>query len=119
MYTDDSILTWGKWKFTALKRISPDWLLGLRNNMKECHDVELMEYINDNLQGIQDRKEGKTQTIEMEDVCRKTIYHTRELAKKAIGRIRSRHSVHSSHIVPQRAYECEKCGYWHLTSKSL
>ncbi len=119
MYTDDSILTWGKWKYTALKRISPDWLLGIRKNLQSCHDRELLQYIEGNVEKIQDRKMGVLETDEMENVCRKTLYHTQQAAKKAIGKIRAKHSINSGHIVPSRAYECEKCGYWHLTSKQL
>lgn len=57
MYTDETILTWGEHKFTSLCRVPADYLLKLYYN--QHYDTELMKYVEDNLERIIARKEGK------------------------------------------------------------
>ncbi len=52
----------------------------------------------------------KTDAIELP--CRKTIYHSREEAEDMIKYINETRITRSI-----RAYKCESCGFWHLTSK--
>ncbi|HKK42124.1 MAG TPA: hypothetical protein VJ963_06930 [Bacteroidales bacterium] len=44
--------------------------------------------------------------------CRKTIYHSREEAEDMIK------YINETRVTKEiRAYKCEICGFWHLTSK--
>lgn len=48
----------------------------------------------------------------IEPPCRKAIYHTREDAEDMIRHIAETRTVRSI-----RAYRCDICGFWHLTSR--
>ena len=45
--------------------------------------------------------------------CNKTIYNSREEAEEMIRFIQEEREVRDL-----RAYQCDNCGLWHLTSKS-
>ena len=128
MYTDDTILTWGKHKITKLCRVPADYLLRLYNNNNHP-DKELIKYIGDNMEKIIARKEGKLESPPLdldfkfagkrvEVVCPDTgkiIFFSEKEAKKELGRIKNTKHEHKK---PIRTYECIKCGGWHLTSLS-
>ena len=111
-YTDDTILTSGKYKFTKLCRVPPDYLLDIYKH-KSCPNKELIEYIKDNLQKIMHRKSGKIVAPELKRICGKMSFLSEKDAKFKINKIRD---VEQEDKKPIRAYECEKCGGWHLTS---
>lgn len=48
--------------------------------------------------------------------CEKIAYVDEEAAKKALKLIKQDKRDHKK---PDRAYQCEVCNYWHLTSKLL
>lgn len=127
MYTDNSILTWGKHKFTKLCRIPADYLLRLTDC--NCPDNELLKYIEFNKDAIIARNEGIVDTPEVElgfkfvgnrvkIICpdtEKIIFISEKDAKNEIQRIMN---LTQTQKKPVRAYECTKCGGWHLTSIS-
>jgi hypothetical protein len=50
-------------------------------------------------------------------VCTKTSYPSEREANEVINSFRKRRvRVHYGAKLPKRAYRCEKCGKWHLTS---
>lgn len=114
MYTDDSILTWGKHKFTALRRVPVDWLLGHHKD-DGCLDKLLLEYIEKNLDQLKERQKTGKAPPPLKFPCTKFIFATKSLAKRELKRIAA--TGHSN--IPTRAYECPKCGAWHLTSKPI
>ena len=113
-YTDDTILTSGKYKFTRLCRVPPDYLINLYKD-RNYHDKELIEYIGTNIQRIVDRKLGKIVASQLKRVCDKIQYPTEKDAKFEINRIKN---LEQENKKPVRAYQCDKCSAWHLTSIS-
>lgn len=49
-------------------------------------------------------------------ICNKAIFHTEDAAKRALKEINKRDRRKKK---PKRVYHCSKCGYYHLTSKSV
>jgi hypothetical protein len=49
----------------------------------------------------------------IEPRCRKKIYNSEEEAREMIRYIRENRRVRE-----MRAYKCDVCGFWHLTSKT-
>lgn len=115
MYTDDTIITIGKYAFTRICNIPATYLLNLykHKNVINKHP-ELKQYIEDNLQRIEKRKNGKPIPLQIV-FCEKIPYPTEKDAKYKIKQIRN---LDQENKKPVRAYECEKCGAWHLTSIS-
>ena len=115
MYTDDTLLTFGKYKFTKLCRVPADYLYALYKN-KSYYNDELKEYIINNLENIILRMEGILQSPPLDFPCEKISYSKEKDAKQVLQKINVLEQVHKK---PIRTYECEKCGQWHLTSLSL
>jgi len=111
IYTDETILTFGRYKFTKLCRIDPDYLLEFLNNKTF---IELHNYVVENLEKIIMRKEGIIETPKLEFPCIKITYANEKIANQVLSSIKS---IDQTHKKPIRAYECDKCGCWHLTSK--
>lgn len=112
MYTDDTLLTHGKYKFIALCRIPAKYLLNVYNS-KNPTDKDLNEYIERNLDIIKARQNGLITSPVLKVTCEKIIYISKKEAKLEINRIKLKVQENKK---PIRTYECEKCGGWHLTS---
>jgi uncharacterized protein (DUF3820 family) len=112
MHTDDTILTTGKYKFTRLCRVPPDYLLAVYKD-KNFPDKELAEYVRENIGRIMQRKRGEVPTPELKRICEKITYLSEKDAKFVIAKARDNVQENKK---PVRAYECEKCSGWHLTS---
>jgi len=110
MYTDNTILTKGKYKFTKLCRVPPQYLIDVFNHGDKS-DPELYDYIKENSIQILLRLNGQVKTPKF-ITCQKITFPTQKDAKKELRRI----AETKSKIKPQREYECMKCGGWHLTS---
>jgi hypothetical protein len=113
MYTDNTILTKGKYKFTKLCRVPPKYLIDLFNHGDKT-DPELYEYVKENSIQILLRLNGQIKTPKF-ITCQKITFPNEKDAKKEIRRI----AETQSKLKPQRAYQCEKCGGYHLTSKTV
>ncbi len=113
MFTDDSLITFGQYKFTKLCRVPAEYLLELFAKKNYKKNKELLEYIEANLEKIKARKEGKIISPEFKYPCEKQIFASEKSAKEEINRI---HGLNQENKKPVRVYECEKCGAWHLTS---
>lgn len=114
MYTDDTLLTFGKYKFVRLSRVPPEYLLKMYEN-KGYVNPELKEYIESNVEKIIARRDGIIPTPNIERVCEKLTFASEKIAK---ANLRDIATVKQEHKKPVRVYECEKCGGWHLTSLS-
>lgn len=112
MYTDDTILTFGPYKFTRLCRVPADYLLELYKTRKQKYQ-QLIKYIEKNLDKIKAIKEGKITPPPLGITCEKVIFPSEKEAKREIKRIAK---LEQKHKKPVRTYECEDCGGWHLTS---
>ena len=128
-YTDDTILTQGEHRLTILRNVPPEYLLELYKTRK-TKDKELLKYIDKNLEKIKARQEDKLKGLRrdhgykligksMHLTCASTdklIYLTEKDAKLEIKRIKKKKQKRKK---PVRAYQCVKCGGWHLTSLAL
>jgi hypothetical protein len=112
MYTDNSMLTTGKYKYISLCRVPPEYLLEIFKNKKHPNK-ELLEYIENNMEKIKGRLIGEIPIPELVLPCEKIMYPSEKAAKTEIRRIEK---LEQENKKPVRAYECEKCGAWHLTS---
>lgn len=120
MYTDDTILTWGRYKFTALKRIPASWLLS-KHKSKGIHDMVLVEWVADNFERLKEREEREKKGEKPEELplpCTKNTYSSEEQAKKHLKEIRRYAESHEQkNHIPVRAYPCPFCKGWHLSSR--
>ncbi len=114
MYTDDTILTVGKYKFVRLSRVPPEYLIE-RYERKDYSSRELKEYIEANIEKIKARQAGLIPTPEIVLPCEKITYASEKIAKASLHFIEA---LKQEHKKPVRAYECKICGGWHLTSIS-
>lgn len=115
-YSDTTLLTTGKYKFVALCRIPPKYLLDIYNKENrngKYPDQELIAYIEKNLERLKAKHTGKEVAPKLERVCEKFVYPSRKDAKIELKKIRK---IIQEHKKPIREYECDKCGGWHLTS---
>ena len=110
VFTDETILGFGKYKYFRLKDIPKEYLLNIHKN--GCHFPQLIQYIKDNLNEIEHRKYVPRPLVPF--ICDKITYPTEKEAKFHLKSIKSKDHDHK---IPQRAYECDRCSGWHLTSK--
>lgn len=115
---DNWLITFGKYKWTALCRLPSSYLLGIygsKDTMKKYPEIK--QYVEDNLETLK-QGNGITKSTGIPIVtmpCNKYCYLTEHEARKELMRI----SETDSEKKPIRYYFCEKCGAYHLTSKEL
>src|SRR4051812_3353833 len=98
MYTDETILTVGKHKFTALCRVPAQYLLRL-HQFGSFQNAELKEYIESNLEKLILKKEGIILPPPFEFPCRKIAYANEKDAKYVLSQISK---VQQQHKKPVR-----------------
>ena len=111
-YTDNSILTFGIHKFTALCRVPPEYLIELHT--QNYPDNDLLKYIEENMELIKARLVGELPIPKLDFPCNKISYPTKKVAQDHLRRMES---FNFKHKIPTRAYFCDRCGQWHLTSQ--
>lgn len=140
-YNDSTMLASGPYKFTSLGKIPAKWLIKIYNQDKEAScilkkgkfgkhpDRKLIAYIEKNLESIKKRRGQHTAKEDTgfghktrpggggvkQLTCNETgklVYVSEKEAKDELILIKQSDSEKK----PVRAYECEKCGGWHLTS---
>jgi len=114
MYTDETMLAKGKYKFWKLKEVPPKYFLNIHEN-GGSNDPDLKEWIINNLERLQANKEsfGVAPPV-VPFICDKRTFPTQKDAKASLAKIRN---VSGENQKPIRAYECPICSGWHLTSK--
>jgi|ERR1035437_303553 hypothetical protein len=114
MYDDNTIITFGRYKFTSLCRVPACYLL--EENNHKVFNAELLEYIKENKEKLEARLVGNIVAPELKIPCDKLAYCSEKVAKEHINSINKKTYNHKT---PVRAYECKTCGAWHLTSVSF
>jgi uncharacterized protein (DUF3820 family)/uncharacterized protein YlaI len=115
MYTDETVLDYGKYKGKALKDIPKQYFVNTYRSGGDDH-AALKEYIEANKEmfpelAIYFLKNSATPLVTF--ICDKRTYPTKKAAIDSIVKPTSK----TSKPVPIRAYECPDCSGWHLTSK--
>lgn len=113
-YTDETILAVGKFKFIALGRANPHELLEIYES-KSMGNISLFRYVEKNYDKIRDRLNIGSEPVETSQDCKKVKYISKETANSHIKWILEKSK--NSHL-PVRAYPCDKCTSWHITSQS-
>lgn len=116
MYTEDTVLSYGKYKGKMIKDIPKDYMINVHITGGEEH-AELKKYIEANL----DKYPGlpflswfnKKSYVMVTLKCTKRTYPTKKSAMDSIVKPKSK----TDKKAPIRAYECPICSGWHLTSK--
>ncbi len=116
MYTDDTLLTSGIYKYCRLCTVPAKYLLKVHSS-NGTQDKELLEYIKKNLEKIKARSKGSLNVPAHKKSCEKQTFLTEKEAKFEIKRIKNLEE--EEHKIPVRTYECEICTFWHLTSIPL
>lgn len=112
-YTDYTILTFGKYKFTRLDRVPADYLLKIYEN-KNKSNQDLYNYVAENLEKIIMRESGIIESPTLNSPCKKITYLNKKDANTVLAQIATTNQTHKK---PIRSYECPLCSGWHLTSK--
>jgi uncharacterized protein (DUF3820 family)/uncharacterized protein YlaI len=116
MYTDETVLDYGKYKGKMLKDIPKDYFVNVYISGGDEH-AKLKMYIEANLQKFPGLTTiawfNKKQDVMVEFKCNKRTYPTKKSAMDSIVIPKTK----SNRPVPIRAYECPECSGWHLTSK--
>jgi hypothetical protein len=113
MYTDDTIMLTGKYKFIRLKNIPSEYLIKLYEN-NSITDRDLINYINLNMDKLLEKNSKK---VIIEPLpCTKLIFASKQIANDYLNEI---YNKEQSYKKPIRSYECEKCGFWHITSMPI
>lgn len=114
MFTDDTILSFGKYKAYRLRDVPAFYLINLHKNGGGI-DPDLRKYINDNIDSIRARFLDFPEPINrVTFICEKRTFPTKKDAMDSIKKPAKQDKKR-----PIRAYECPKCSGWHLTSKEV
>jgi len=112
----DYIIPFGKHRNKPLKELPKEYLVELyRHEDLMTKWPELKQYIEATywlLLPLSQKVEYKFEPLP----CEKNAYVDEEAAKKALKLIKQDKRDHKK---PNRSYQCEICGFWHLTSKPL
>ena len=120
MYSDETIILFGKYKGYKLKSLPKDYLLQIYTN--KALDSRLLTYIKDNMDRIKSRTNeigSKFEVLSSKEIrssytgCSKIGYINKKEANFSLRNIQQNAKTDK---VPVRSYECEICGAWHHTS---
>ena len=119
MITEESIMQFGKYKGKPLNTISDIYLKNFlrSNHYNGCHGElkELLDYLETKYGILTKASEEFEESINLVlNMCPKEVFTTESDARYRLKYI---NSFKSTHKLPQRVYQYEKCGFWHLTSK--
>ena len=112
MYTDNTMLTYGKYRFVSLSQVPASYLLKIYTTDNKT-DLELYAYVCYNIERIKARPQVPFIKKPLPSRCNKISYCSEKEAKFHLKQIAEREQDHRK---PTRAYECSTCGGWHLTA---
>jgi hypothetical protein len=117
MYTDETILSYGRYKDKMLKDIPREYFINVYKSAGEEHAV-LKQYVDANKEKYPELaifflRNNAVPPVTF--ICNKRTYPTRKAAMDSIVKPTSK----PKRPVPIRAYECPECSGWHLTSKEI
>ena len=125
MITSDSIMKFGKYKNRKISTVPLDYLIqtykSTIHSTKNDDHKEFNEYIESTLDiPVLNPKVSILKAVDdfAKNMCPKEFFISQSDAKYRLDYIRKM-NVNSDKKIPVRAYECEKCGYWHLTSRPM
>lgn len=128
MYTEETILYFGKHKGKILRDVPPSYLVSIFDSSAMHHRPELRDYIKARIDKLRSLTGGslaaKLDNIDYENsglfICAKRAFPTKRDALDSIVKPQKRRGKWKHNKKqPVRAYECKKCNYWHLTSISF
>jgi hypothetical protein len=111
IYNGDTMLTRGKYKFVSLKNLPAYYLLKIYNN-KNKSDIYLYHYVETNLDKI--KSANLKEVVPVILPCDKHAFIDEKAAALQLALVALDASDHKK---PVRYYKCDKCPYYHLTSK--
>ena len=114
-YTEDTVLTYGKYKLIPLKNVPPKYLYAILTN--KSHDPLLNAYVEKHQEEIKKNHFKVLQAGPVKFKCSKETFATEALAKERVKAFKSR--TFASGVKPHRVYYCSKCSGWHHTSQSV
>ena len=132
-YTDETILTYGKYKNRKLKDIPKEYLINIWKTSKGGGDTEMRVYLKDNIdrikelhrrtRGVGSKSKASAPKNEISNqivafICNKRTFPTKKAALDSIVNKGGKKGKKEKPM-PVRAYYHPKCSGWHLTSKSL
>lgn len=117
MYSFDTIIDKGRYKFYRLGDIPATYFMTIWENQKGGGEPNMKEFITTNLNLIKERKNLMlSPKLGKKFICTKRYFPTKQDAKNSLSKIRE---VNQTEDRPVRAYECEYCSGWHLTSMPI
>lgn len=116
MYTEETVLTYGRYTGKMIKDVPVDYLINVFKTGGDEH-AALKEYMEANA----DKYPGLTligwfkskRNVMVDFKCIKRTFPTKKTAMDSIANPKSKQKGKR----PIRAYECPVCSGWHLTSK--
>ena len=128
MITPDTIIKFGKYKNNKISDIPVRYLIELYKSIINCtideDKKDIIFYVEANLAHLMPKKKFTSINTFVNEVvnkmCPKEFYINESDAKYRLNHIRKISIKYNrDNKIPIRVYECERCGYWHLTSKPL
>ena len=116
MYTDETVLNWGRHKLFKLIDVPKEYLINFYNN-KSYYNDQLKEYVETNIESIRERIPPKIPPKKILQICHEAPFPTKQDAKYELKKIQR--SGYKGFDVPIRTYECKVCGAWHITSEPV
>lgn len=116
--TDESVLFWGKYEGRKLKDIPAEYLLELleKDDYPYGFKYDLKQYTIARKDALEAKRDIKANKVPFEPNCKKKYYATKSIAKAHLKVIAGMDWKKFQEKKPVRAYECDKCGFWHLTA---
>lgn len=98
-------------------RLPANYLIGLYGDKTAMWKYpEIKQYIEANMDRLIQTQETDIKPKDYLLPCYKYSYLDEKIANEQLKIVREDKGDHKK---PIRAYQCEKCGFWHLTSKPL
>jgi hypothetical protein len=128
MITPESKMKFGKYKNKFISELPSSYIIELYKNLItttiDDDKKEFVLYVETTLSDLLPKKNNNNINTFINEVvnkmCPKEFFINEGDAKYRLDHIRKTTIKHNrTNKIPIRVYECDRCGYWHLTSKPL